>query len=921
MNHLIYNWTIRKNDTIRYWGTKLNRNFFFKKFNRNDISKILEKIKLKNVVKNENKELTLENNIRLDKRNNYNSSTSSNKFSESIDQLNNDDINAIDSILQKVEKKNKKNGGFLLELIGITSHSDSIINSSIICIQNCDKILNNIYKENNIFKIINMIDTVSNNLCKLGDALELLRNLHNNKITIEKAHSALENLTNYIDRINIDQNIYNFLKKKYNENIKLLDNEHKEVLKNMLISMENQGVHIKDEKKKKNYLELQSYEKNFSFHASSNFCSEYDGIYLDKRKLLKHIDENIIKDYEQKIIPLIKNNKIKINPKYSLNDYIYLIQDSSFVMTILERVDDENIANSVYNLLKKPNNMFLNNILILHYYRNMLISYRGFKNYSEYSLKSCILNTPTKVNYFLKNFLENILPYFFKELEFIEKFISISNNKLKQSNQNDSIKSTDNNKNINFKDNTIDRTKNNSNNVAKLCPSNIFYYMNKIKEVKLKKIEEQMNNNLNLYDVIKFVIKLLKDTYSLEMVNVIPLKNELWDENILKFEIKKENYIYGYIYMDLFERENKNHSIAQYTVRCSKNMNICLKYKWLEENVDEYPFFYSGIVKNKDSNNIINNYNDNSVRNNTNINIHNIYRQITSTFLVCNFNINLKDEEDNTVDINNCNDEFFRNNKVKYFLSKIKMSIDKVNMFLHEFGHTLHCILSSTYLQHLSGNRSGVDFSEFSSHFFEEYLNNYDSLLLLYSKNKNEENMKFLLKSYMRNKNIICYYSLVQITIQSIIDQIFYSFSHCTDSIIERKQLIENEIKKYFSNIYYKDIFILDLFPQIHFSKTSHLIHYPSNYYSYLYCSVLSKYIWNRIFNNNFYNKDKANKIIQFLQGGSVDSTLKNIVSLVEDDKAKIDYFTQNPHMIPLDDFLSYYEDNKDKYNSFLENL
>ncbi|CRH01717.1 endopeptidase, putative [Plasmodium relictum] len=918
MNSIIYKWTNRKYDTIKYWGAIYQRNFFFKKISRNDISKLLKKIKLKNEVKNENQDLILGNNITLSKKNKPESSTSIDQFSRSVDILNDDDINSIDYILQEVEKKNKKNGGFLLELIGITSNGDSILNSSIMCIKTCDKILNNIYKENNIFKIINMIDTVSNNLCKLGDTLELLRNLHNNKKTIAMAHSALEKLTNYIDRINIDQNIYNFLKKKYNENINLLDNEHKEVLKNMIISMENQGVHIEDEKKRKNYLELQSYEKHFSFHASSNFCSEYDGMYIEKKKLLKYMDEHTINDYEQKVIPFIKSNKIKIDPKYSLNDYIYLLQDSSFVMTILEKVNDKNIANTVYSLLKKPNNMFLNNILILQYYRNMLISYRGFKNYNEYSLKSCILNTPTKVNYFLKNFLEKILPYFFRELEFIEKYIDISNSKLMQTDKIDANESVDNNKNVNFKKNIIN---NNTKIVTKLHSSNIFYYMNEIKKVKLKKIEEQMNRNLSLYDVIKFVIKLLKDTYSLEMVNVLPLKNELWDEYILKFEIRKENYIFGYIYMDLFERENKNHSIAQYTVRCSKNMNICLKYKWLEENVNEYPFFYSGIIKSKNNNNIINSNNNDNKNNKGNVSNNNIYRQTTSTFLVCNFNVNLNDEENNIIDKNDCSNKLFINNKMKYFLGKIKMSIDKVNMFLHEFGHTLHCILSSTYLQHLSGNRSGVDFSEFSSHFFEEYLNNYGSLLLLYCKNKNEEYMKSLLKSYIKNKNIICYYSLVQTTIQSIIDQIFYSLSHNTDSITERRKLIENEIKNYFSNIYYKDIFILDLFPQIHYSKTSHLIHYPSNYYSYLYCSVLSKYIWNKIFKNDIYNKNKANKIVQFLQGGSVDSSLKNIISLVEDDKAKIDYFTENPHMIPLDDFLTYYEDNQDKYNSFLENL
>ncbi|SBT80050.1 endopeptidase, putative [Plasmodium malariae] len=994
------------------------------------ISKIFDKINLKYFVNNEGKHITQENGDRLQNIGTYNTThialhnaqnkdisygtpADLGKCSPNIDLLKDDDVYEIDKILQHVKEKKEKCGnikekgeeGYLLELIGITGNGNDIVESSTVCIRSCEDILNKMCKEKDIFKIINMVDTVSNNLCKLGDALELLRNLHNNKSVISRAHEALEKLTSYIDKINIDQSVYKFLKKKYNENANILDHEHREVLRNMILSMENQGVHIKDKKKKKEYLELQYQEKNLSFQASSNFNSEYDGCYIEKNKISPYISEHIIKQYEQTVMHFVKNNKIKMNKQYSMDKYIYLLQDSSLVMTILEKVNDEQVTNQVYALLKKPNKLFLNNILVLQYYRNMLIRFRNFKTYNEYSLIHCILNTPAKVSFFLSNFLDKIIPCFFKELQFIERYINTV--ACKADNKGGNISKEE----IDYSNVVFSTSRNNSSNdkigcnysdrmIAKLTPANIFYYMNEIKKVKLKKIEEQMNKHLSLYDVIKFVITLLRDTYSLEMVNIMPLYNELWDDSIIKFEIKKGNYIYGHIYMDLFERENKSHSIAQYTVRCSKNMNTCLKYKWFARNAQQCPYFYSGIVRDHVSRSVTQNVGSNidskarnSTENDAGYNAHrnadNVseedihapnntleeeqkdesrnetkrrivescdsstedgrtvnpsatnngnsrnsgkcpihstsnYRQTTSTFLVCNFNVNLNDTEYGYADMNSTQDTIFVNSKIAYFLEKIKMSIDKVSMFLHEFGHTLHCILSSTYLQHLSGNRSGVDFSEFSSHFFEEYLNSYDALLLLYSKNKEEkDNMKILIHDYIKNKNIICYYSLVQVTIQSIIDQIFYSISHNTNSITERKQLIENEINAYFLGMNYKDIFILDLFPQIHFSKTTHLIHYPSNYYSYLYCSVLAKYVWNRTFKNNIYNKDKAKKIVQFLQGGSVDSSLKNIISLVENDKAKIEHYTQNPHQIPLDDFFQYYEgDNKEsKYYTFLQSL
>ncbi|KEG04949.1 endopeptidase, putative [Plasmodium vinckei vinckei] len=877
---------------------------------------ILDNIKFKNILKKIevsrvrlNIKGTYEN-IFKDKKCYFSGNYNYEQGLKSIDKLKNSDIEYIDYVLKKVNKINDKDEeGCILELKGISNNGENIIEFTNMCIKMCKKLLQDIFKENNIYIIVNRIDTVSNNLCKLGDALELLRNLHNNHNVILKAHEGLEKLTNFIDEINIDEKIYNFLKKKYNENIDILNYEHKEVLENMIQSMENQGVHIKDKEKKKEYLELQAQEKYFAFHSSSNFSNNLEGIYIEKNKLLQYIDKNILIEYENKIKPLYKNNKIKTSYLYPTNDYIYILQESSFLLTLLENIPEQNLREKIYNLFKKPNKEFQNNILVLQYYRNMLIIYRNFKNYNEYALKNCILNSPDKVLYFLEKVFKKILPHFFNELKFIERYIQFCENR-----NNNSISPQNENYN---KAGLSDGWKDDGSNLSLVTPENIFYYINKIKMEKLKKIENKLNDNLTLYDVLSFVIKILKKSYLLDMISVIPMKGELWDENILKFEIKKDNHIYGYIYMDLFERENKNQAIAQYTVRCSKNMNTCLKYKWFDEGAEcsegtegseaNLPFVYTGIIKNEE--------------NNQDISGNCGYRQTTSTFLVCNFKANFdknKNVEKKAKHKENIKCDFL-SYEIKHFLENIKMSVEKVNVFLHEFGHTLHCILSSTYLQHLSGNRSGADFSEISSHLFEEYLNSYEALTMLYSQKKNENEIKNMITDYVKNKNIICYYPIVQLIIQSIVDQIFYSLSHNSNNMNERKQLIENEIKTYFLGLYYKNIFILDFFPHIHFSKTTHLIHYPSNYYCYLYCSVLAKYIWNRTFKNGLYNLDSSSRIVKFLEGGSVNSSLRNIISLVEQDKEKVEYYTENPHHIPLDDFFEYYQegDKQQIYDSF----
>ncbi|CAA9989962.1 endopeptidase, putative [Plasmodium knowlesi strain H] len=949
---------VRSSFLRRFPGGTSRRNFFFKKESEKtgETTNFLAKLNLKNFVKkgrNGGGIIYSEDGDR--RKENYNCQSlgqKSKEHLENVDTLSEGDVERIDKILAELTRVTKQtNGkGHLLELIGLTSSGENVIQASLVCINTCDSILKKMCKEQNIFKIINMVDTVSNNLCKLGDALELLRNLHTNQGVMAKAHEALEKLTTYIDVINIDEKIYHFLKTKYEEHAHALDREHAEVLLNMIMSMENQGVHIKDRKQRQEYLELQAQEKYISFHATSNVGNEYDGVFIQKRRLLPFIDEEVIHNYEKKIKPFIESGKVKKNnthENYDSAEWIFLLQDSSFIMTVLENVPDEEVARNAHALLKKPNQTFLKNILVLQYYRNMLTQFRNFRNFSEYSLKNCILNSPEKVHYFLRNFFNTVLPHFFEELRFVERYIDATSSRgertMTRHLEGGAVYCAGEGTSEKVSGNTLEhhtqwfngadkhpRSMDGGGRRPKLTPENMFYYMNEIRKEKLKEIEAEMKNRLTLYQVIRFVVKLLKDSYALEMVNVAPLPNELWDESILKFEIRDGSYTYGYLYMDLFERENKNHSIAQYTVRCSKNMNACLKHQWFEESAREFPFFYAGIVRDgMDNNKASGTTHDTPNWPSVGRTHEQAYRQTTSTFLVCNFSTKLSAPDGQGASASAPpQDNLFINEKIAYSLGRIKMSIDKVNMFLHEFGHTLHCILSSTYLQHLSGNRGGVDFSEFTSHFFEEYLNSYDALLQLYGENGKEtshsrEKTERMIKSYLDSKNILCYYSIMQVTIQSIIDQIFYCLSDKSSCITERNELIEKKINEYFSGVYYKDIFILDLFPQIHFSKTTHLVHYPANYFCYLYCSVLSKYVWERTFKRDLMNPRKGAELVNFMRGGSVDSSLRNIIALVEGDSEKVQYYTENPQHLPLEDYLKHYsgKNKSEEYNTFLEAL
>ena len=297
-------------------------------------------------------------------------------------------------------------------------------------------------------------------------------------------------------------------------------------------------------------------------------------------------------------------------------------------------------------------------------------------------------------------------------------------------------------------------------------------------------------------------------------------------EEIMKFYIKKKvtNEIIGILYLDLYERDNKNLEAVTYPLCCSKNMDNILNFD-IEIDND------SGITHDR--------YDE--ILGFESINGGNNSRQIPSVILSMNFDKNL--------DI---------------------LSHQQLIALYHEFGHCLHYLLSNTQYQTLSGPRGlCFEFLEFTSTLFEnigfdcnfiKYAiidNDYDNecitqdiLNIIKEPNYKSVHMmqqicdaRFDLKLFNKNQNQ---------SIDDIIKDVYKPLFHC--------MMCNNNL-----DINNYDINEMDIYSQKQkLSRFYHFIDYPSNYYTYIIAEQISKNIWNNTFKYDSINNNNNEINYQF---------------------------------------------------------
>jgi saccharolysin len=494
---------------------------------------------------------------------------------------------------------------------------------------------------------------------------------------------------------------------KYLNKIKGKDNLIKKILKNFV----NNGVKLNNHSREifiKKSKELFELENNFS----KNIANSVQKINFTTSEL-EGIDESVIKNH---------NN---------IFDTSY--PDKNIILKNCSVQDTRKKMYITFESVSKQNLNILQKILFL---RKDISRLFGFKSSVEYFMSEDRLATPKKVENLVNKLLKIIIQKARKEYNSLLLF----SGKKELKEYDIAYYSTL------YKKKYFDI---NDNDIKKYFPSN--YSIPKILDI-----------YSSLFSIkIKFVKRKTKD-----------IEQKYWNKDVELYKVtdKTTKKVLGYIYFDLYPRDNKYTHAMTYEIQNS------------------FISFEKGT------------------------------RIIPVAAIVCNFTP-------------------IQNGK-KYSL----LTFNEIITFCHELGHALHCILSDTKYEILSGLKTNIDFVELPSQFLENWCWNPQFLKKISKNIKTNKTIPFhIINSLIKNR----YYNVGLSYLHQVL-LIKYDLSIHKKNNISTKYLKDTWFK--IANSIYPYQIESNIFPMCRFD---HLMGYNCGYYSYL---------WSNIYAYNCYNSFKKNE-------------------------------------------------------------
>lgn len=452
---------------------------------------------------------------------------------------------------------------------------------------------------------------------------------------------------------------------------------------------------------------------------------------------------------------------------------------------ILRNSPDEQTRRVIWEAQSQCHPEILDKLLHLRNIRHSIARTRRFNNYAECAQRECIMNNPQEVEKFLQQCTLSLKEDVMRDLSELREMKAAL--KLKDSN---------------------------------LRPWDMDYLIGSHRD--------KLSVNFKVSSVLRYFQQLLYDLFGITMIRdereplwhplvakFILLRHKDSETGIIKFgSINQENFSLlselatnkdhsGYeevahLYMDLFAREDKATVCAQFTVRCSKLLHNADK---MERN----DWKYGTYVMSKESLHYVTaGFDDGSVR------------QIPATTIVCSYPL----------------DQVYSD--ITHALENVYIDAMAAQTLFHELGHTVHALCSRTDLQHLSGNRGGVDFAEFSSHLFEIYF--VDGLPdICKIEGMGTESVEKASQLFRKYQAI----DTARMTLMALIDLKFYNSSEKLN--MASVQDLVKSVRLFDETFDGHDVSELLGMPAI--TNFEHLIHYGATYFCYLY----SRYVKNMI--------------------------------------------------------------------------
>jgi mitochondrial intermediate peptidase len=141
-----------------------------------------------------------------------------------------------------------------------------------ICIQQATGIVDLICTSGERHKVVKRVDTISDIMCCVLDASELIRNVHPDERWVEAATNAYALLHNFLNQLNTNQGLYDALVQVVTDPMlsKQLNSQQLKVASLLLADFEKSGIHMPSKQRARFVKlndELQELGQNFSMNA------------------------------------------------------------------------------------------------------------------------------------------------------------------------------------------------------------------------------------------------------------------------------------------------------------------------------------------------------------------------------------------------------------------------------------------------------------------------------------------------------------------------------------------------------------------------------------------------------------------------------------------------------------------------------
>eukprot|EP00931_Biecheleriopsis_adriatica_P038210 TRINITY_DN21910_c0_g2_i1.p1 TRINITY_DN21910_c0_g2~~TRINITY_DN21910_c0_g2_i1.p1 ORF type:complete len:729 (-),score=183.05 TRINITY_DN21910_c0_g2_i1:78-2234(-) len=419
----------------------------------------------------------------------------------------------------------RKAKGQLLGIEGLESAHDFPLLASA-AVKDAERELQGV-QERSALEMVSALDGVSNSLCRIADAAELVRNVHPDQEFVAQSSEAVQEIAGYMSEVNLDASLYQGMKRaEESAEAREMMLEAQIVLHHMRVSMEHEGIHL-PEAEKKECMQLLDTEQQLSFDI------------VQRQEQLRRPPSSAAA-VEGAWVPLatvssaLGTNASQLPRRGAgSSEEVLLPNDTVWADKVLKTVPCSDTRRRVHEAQQVHDAQGEQEMAKLLGVRQRLAQLRGYESWAHYAQREALFQSPERVGQFLDATWESLRPGLTAEL-----------NTLAGEKQRLGLGE------------------------ARLEAWDVPLLLQSCKQQHERGAE--ISEYLTYTSLMKGVELVLSRLLGLGFTQEEPAPGEVWHQSVQKYALRDGERILGILYLDPFQRPGKMVQSAQFTLQGSK---------------------------------------------------------------------------------------------------------------------------------------------------------------------------------------------------------------------------------------------------------------------------------------------------------------------------------------------------------------